>query len=66
MGIGMPKTWGCPYHCDTGHPGFQKFFFGPFGPQFGLKIKKGVGQAPQARPLDLPLLTGDCINRVFL
>ena len=18
MGMGMPKTWGCPYHCDSG------------------------------------------------
>ena len=30
----------------------QKNFFGPFGPQFGLKIK--VGQTP---PLDPPLIT---------
>ena len=32
----------------------KKFFFRPFGPQFGLKIR---GAAPQAHPLDLPLNT---------
>ena len=33
----------------------QKNFFPPFGPHFGLKIRGG-GRAPQAPPLDPPLL----------
>ena len=28
---------------DNGEPGLQKNFFRPFGPQFGLKVRGGVG-----------------------
>ena len=33
----------------------QENFFSPFGPQFGLKIRGGRGQAAWAPLLDLPL-----------
>ena len=35
--------------------GLKKIFFWPFGPQFGLKIRGGGGQATQAPPLNPPL-----------
>ena len=28
---------------DTGEPGLKTFFFRPFGPRFGLKIRGGGG-----------------------
>ena len=40
--------------------GFQRIFFRPFWPQFGLKIR---GRAP---PLDLPLVTYVFLTRVAL
>ena len=43
-----------------GKPGLKKFFFRPYGPQFGLKIRGGGGWGggpPWAPPLDLPLET---------
>ena len=30
----------------TGGPGLQKIFFRPFGPHFGLKIRRGGGADP--------------------
>ena len=39
----------------------------PFGPQFGLKIRGGAGQTPQAPPLDLPLVRSyHWVNKKYL
>ena len=50
-----------PSNNGGGHPdpdsrggGGLKFFFRPFGPQFGLKMRGDTG--PPAPPLDPPLL----------
>ena len=39
-----------------GEGGLIKKFIQPLGPQLGLKISGGGGQAPQAPPLDQPLI----------
>ena len=44
---------GHPDHEIRGWPGLKKFFFRPFGPHFGLKIKGDPG--PPGPPLDPPL-----------
>ena len=42
---------------DKGGPSLQKKIFWPFRPQFGLKIRWDMGgRAPQAPPLDPPLI----------
>ena len=55
------RVWGWGWErssrpLDKGGAGLPKKFFGPFGPQCGLKIR-GRAQAPWAPPLD-PLLFG--------
>ena len=50
---------------DKGGSGLPKKFFGPFGPQFGLKIRGGGGRSPWAPLLD-PLLISIEFLRSFL
>ena len=40
------KGGGHPDPEITGVPGLQKLFFRPFGPHFGLKIRRGGGGGP--------------------
>ena len=46
---GEGRGSGHPDHKIRGWPGLKKFFFWPFGPHFGLKIRGGGPPGPSPR-----------------